>query len=170
MVWAEEPFIAELRHSVIDRSGFDPRNLFLIDQQQSVDGQLEAYFTLFDPPRTVVSPMSRRLEQASAAPREPGEFIAQLLDRNRRAWLDAIGREEDALRDVVLDETTFAQLLSEIRKKIEAKEFVINTDWLEVVLPMLSFDHIRRLYRETGLIARLAEQAGIQSLPEKGTV
>jgi KAP family P-loop domain len=158
----EEPFITELRHSVNDRSGFDPRNLFLFDHDQKVDEQLDVYFTLFEPPRATPDPLARRLEQVSVIPREPGAFIAQLLDTRRDAWLNAISREE-GLRDAVLDEATFAQLL----KEIPNKKFTINTDWLEVVLPILSFDHIRRLYRETGLIARLAGEAGILGT-EKG--
>ncbi len=152
----EEPFITELRHSINDRSGFDPRNLFLIDQEQKVDEQLDVYFTLFEPPRVVSNPMSRRLEQVSVAPREPSTFISQLLGTNRDEWLNAINREE-GLREAVLDEATFAKLLNDIM----ARNFEVTTEWLEVVLPILSFDHIRRLYQGTGLIDNLAKKAGI---------
>ena len=107
----EEPFITELRHSVNDRSGFDARNLFLFEHEQKVDEQLDVYFTLFEPPRAVSDPRARRLEQVNAAPREPSAFIGQLLETNREAWRNAISREE-ALRDAVLDESTFAALLN----------------------------------------------------------
>ena len=153
----EEPFITELRHSINDRSGFDPRNLFLIDHEQKVDEQLDVYFTLFEAPRATPGPMARRLEQVSVAPKEPSAFISQLLGTNRDEWLNAINREE-GLRDAVLDETTFAQLLD----RVKGNANIITTEWLEVVLPILSFDHIRRLYQGAGLIAKLANEAGIK--------
>jgi KAP family P-loop domain len=159
----EEPFIAELRHAVVDRSGFDPRNLFLLDQEQKVDERLDVYFTLFEAPLATPTRATRTLEQVSVTPREPSAFISQLLGTNRDEWLNAINREE-GLREAVLDETIFAQLLAEIK----TKNFHTSTEWLEIALPILSFDHIRRLYRETGLIARLAEKAGMP-ITAKGT-
>ena len=152
----EEPFIAELRHATNDRSGFDPRNLFLIDHTEKVDEQLDVYFTLFEPPRVVSDPMSLRLEQRSVTPREPSAFISQLLGTSRDEWLNAINREE-GLREAVLDEATFAQLLI----GIQMENFEVNTDWLKITLPIFSFDQIRRLYQDTGLIGKLAEKAGI---------
>ena len=159
----EEPFIAELRHAVIDRSGFDPRNLFLLGQEQKVDEGLGVYFTLFEVAPATLARATKTLDQATVTPREPSAFISQLLGTHRDEWLNAINRDE-GLRDAVLDETTFAQLLAEIT----SKNFEITTEWLEITLPILSFDHIRRLYRETGLIAKLAAKADISNLA-KGT-
>ena len=102
--------------------------------------------------------MARRLEQVSVAPKEPSAFISQLLGTNRDEWLNAINREE-GLRDALLDETTFAQLLD----RVKGNANIITAEWLAVVLPILSFDHIRRLYQGTGLIANLANEAGIKA-------
>ena len=136
----------------------------MFEHEQKVDEHLDVYFTLFEPPRALSDPMARRPEQVNAAPREPSAFIGQLLETNREAWRNAISREE-ALRDAVLDESTFAALLNELK----TRNIAIDSDWLEIVLPVLSFDHIRRLYRETGLITRLAKQAGISD-SEKGAL
>ena len=153
----EEPFITELRHSINDRSGFDPRNLFLIDHEQKVDEQLDVYFTLFEAPRATSDPMARRLDQVSVTPKEPSGFVSQLLGSKRDDWLNAISLEE-GLREAVLDDATFVQLLD----RVTANTNIVTTEWLEVVLPILSFDHIRRLYQGTGLIAKLAKKAGIE--------
>lgn len=116
------------------------------------------YFTLFEVAPTTPARATKTLDQATVTPREPSAFISQLLGTHRDEWLNAINREE-GLRDAVLDEATFAQLLAEIT----SKNFEITTAWLEITLPILSFDHIRRLYRETGLIAKLTAKAGISN-------
>ena len=76
--------------------------------------------------------------------------------REHRDCGNAINREE-GLREAVLDEATFAQLLIDI----QMKKFEVNTDWLEITLPIFSFNQIGRLYQDTGLIGKLAEKAGI---------
>ncbi len=148
----EIPFIDEVRQAARNRNGFDPRQLFLFDAEAKVDDQLEAYFSLFAPPLETVPATGD--ERPVAAPVDRPAFVSLLLGDTRRSWLSAL-ESESVLQGCVLDDATFAAILAGLR----GRTALPNNDWLELLMPLLSSAQIKRLYRDTDYLPRLAETA-----------
>lgn len=126
----------------------------MVDGQPS-DPNLRRYFQLLD-----TEPRDDEREPLPAFDLEPAQlsdpevFLVQLASRDPLAWRNALEQEAERLAGRRLDDDTFKALLARARKRPE----MVNVAWLESLEPHLSPEQLLALYRQSGLLSRLAAQ------------
>jgi hypothetical protein len=154
----EQPLISELRQAGTNRGGFDPRNLFLLQRNDlRVDELLDPYVSLFAEPQ--VQQMAASGLPAAASLRNREQFVALLISTARESWLNAFEQERDALRERVLDESSFGALLAALPRPLPPP---FGADWLELLAPHLDAGQLQRLLSDTRLLKRLAAAAQVE--------
>ncbi len=143
----ERPFIDELRQAAHNRTGFDPRRLFLVGRGMHADRVLGPYFSLFAEPQVSLVDLETR---QVAAPVQRDAFIEFLLGLSPESWSQALSSEPN-LRNAILDDATF----NEIATRIQDRDPRFTADWLDALAPILSTAQLQRLIVQSGMIDSL---------------
>lgn len=148
----EVPLLRRILEAAKNRSGFDARNL--IDLGNPSDSPIGPYFSLVREATAAPAPEAEDEEVPRASLRDMDGFLAQLLSDQPDAWLSALGVDE--LQGRALDQTSFDAMM----KRLADNHYeIVATDWLEAVSPHLTVQQMIDLYRESGILKRLSEQA-----------
>jgi len=152
------PLLTYMLASQQQRSAFDVTRLF--DEELEVPEFPFSYFDLRPAPAFEPRGADERLEVATLA--DPTAFLAQMASNDPVAWKNALATESTALQGRILDDKTFASILNGVKewKRPGSQDLDASAvlAWLETIEPHLSIDQFDQVYRETGLLRRLAAQ------------